>query len=555
MNNAKFRAIPENNNFEIPFKLEKKPLLEWLNTLSSMEGKAACLQLLRLLQTLNEANISSKKRIVFLTLIADYLKSYVNHLEGVCWDVGFPLTIDERVYAEAITWNYLLLSQGFFIAAEDSISKQEAAFSLATALQAKRQAQLHIAAVYSLPNDGFWRDVYQMFSVAEKRNLLDIRIKRLKDITIASIFKKLFIFQVCDTNQFRARDMQTIFYFLDNVCDKVVIKSQIDQEFSYFAIDLGTDSPPFKVNDEIDNLTSMNNRCFSPIIVAHEIYDHLKKETKWTGTIKSINTLLFLRVIKTLGLGQKRKYTRLNDGHQVLGVIGFEDIVSFLRKNKTISPNSFLESDIKPQKEKEVTEELKLYIKNKNAMKEDDALSKKTLADSIWQTPVPINVNDCKEVKVKKIHIFDSSAKGYSVYWNDSNTKIKAKIGDVFGIISEDEKRLEIALIRRISMSEEDNFRFGAEVIGFESEVVYICHPDDKDRYIWAIFIPGIKILGQADTLIFSIGSFKAGDGIYIYKDKQKIQGLVVKELHSTSGIILVELAYPSEDENSVINK
>jgi len=556
MNNSKFRAIPENNNFEIPFKLEKKPLLEWLNTLSSMESKVACLQLLRLLQTLNEANISSKKRLAFLTVIADYLKSYVNHLEGVCWDVGFPLTIDERVYAEAITWNYLLLSKGFFIAAEDTITKQEAAFSLAIALQARRQAQLHIAAVYSLPNDGFWEEIYQMFSVAEKRKLLDIKIKRLKEITVATIFKKLFIFQACDTNQFRARDMQTIFYFLDNVCDKVVIKPQIDQELAYFSFDLGTDNPPLKVNDDADNATSANIRYFSPIIVAHEIYDSLKKGTTWTGTIKSINTTLFLRVIKTLGLGQKRKYTRLNDGHHVSGVIGFEDIVNFLHKNKIISPNNFLESNIKSQKTKEETEKLKLYIKNKNVTQTDGKnLSQETLADSIWQMPTSINDNDNKEVNVKKIHIFDSSAKGYSVYWNDSNTKIKAKIGDVFGIISKDEKRLEIALIRRISMSEGDNFRFGAEVIGFESEVVYICHPDDKDRYIWAIFIPGIKALGQPDTLIFSIGSFKAGDGIYIYKDKQKTQGLVVKELHSTSGIILVELAYPSEDENSAINK
>jgi hypothetical protein len=555
MNNSKFRAIPENNNFEIPFKLEKKPLLEWLNTLSSMESKVACLQLLRLLQTLNKANISSKKRLVFLTIIADYLKSYVNHLEGVCWDVGFPLTIDERVYAEAITWNYLLLSEGFFIAAEDTITKQEAAFSLAIALQAKRQAQLHIAAVYSLPNDGFWKEVYQMFIFAEKRKFLDIKIKRLKDITVASIFKKLFIFQACDTNQFRARDMQTIFYFLDNICDKVAIQLQIDQEFSYFAFDLDADNPPFKVNDDANNTTSVNIRYFSPIIVAHEIYDTLKRGTTWTGTIKSINTTLFLRVIKTLGLGQKRRYTRLNDGHQVLGVIGFEDIVNFLRKNKTISPNNFLESDVSSQKTKDVTGELKLYIKNKNLTKKDKNLSQETLIDSIWQVPESIDINDTKDVNVKKIHIFDSSAKGYSVYWNDSNTKIKAKIGDVFGIISKDEKRLEIALIRRIAMSEGDNFRFGAEVIGFESEVVYICHPDDKDRYIWAIFIPGIKVLGQADTLIFSIGSFKAGDGIYIYKDKQKIQGLVVKELHSTSGIILVELAYPSEDENNTLNK
>ncbi len=542
MSNTKFRGIPENNNFEIPFKLEKKPLLDWLNTLSRADSKVACLQLLRLLQTLNEANISSKKRIIFLTLIAEYLKSYINHLEGVCWDVGFPLTIDERVYAEAVTWNYLLLSQGFFIAAEDTIAKQDAAFALAIALQAKRQAQLHIAAVYSLPTDGFWKEIYQIFMVAEKRSLLDIKVKKLKDITIATIFKKIFIFHTCDTNQFRARDMQTIFYFLDNVCENVLIQQKDDKELTLFSFDLESDIPPIQQNNKI--ITSTSLRYFSPVIVAHEIYNILKQGDAWNGTIKSINTTLFLRVIKTLGLGQKRKYTRIDDGHQVLGVIGFDDIVSFLRKNKAPSPNLTQEKN-ENQKITRGSEKLKLYIKNKSSTEHDDKEPiENTLTDTLWQVPTLIDTSD-KEINVKEIHIFDSSAKGYSVYWNDSNTKIKAKIGDVFGIISRDEKRLEIALIRRISMSGGDNFRFGAEVIGFESEVVYICHPEDKERYIWAIFIPGIKALGQADTLIFSIGSFKAGDQIYIYKGKQETQGLVVKELHSTSGIILVELAYP----------
>ncbi|MDQ7089639.1 MAG: hypothetical protein Q9M50_03220 [Methylococcales bacterium] len=446
MNNSKFRAIPENNNIKIPFKLEKKLLLEWLNTRLEQDSKTACLELLRLLQALNIANISSKKRITFLCIIADYLKKYINDLEGVCWDVGFPLTVDERIYAEAVTWNYLLLSEGFFIAAEDTQVKQDAAFAFVVALQAKRQAQLHIAAIYSLPTDGFWRDIYEMFHIAEKRNLLKVPVKQLNDITPETIFNKIFIFQACDTNQFRARDMQTIFYFLDMVCENIVIKVKADKEHTVFVFDLETDNPPVNCTDYHEANLIETCRYFSTVDIAHEIYDKLKKGMSWSGTLKSINTALFLRVIKTLGLGQKRKYTRLDDGHQMLGIIGFDDIVNFLRyKERPLTDGLEPKNDI--QKAKIASEELKLYIKNKHI----ESLNSDHDDDS-WQPPSTYNTKEINEINVKKIHIFDSSAKGYSVYWSDSNTKLKAKIGDVFGIISADKTRLEIALIRRIAM-------------------------------------------------------------------------------------------------------
>ena len=544
MNNSKFRAIPKHDDFKIPFKLEESALLNWLNELSRHNSQEACLQVLHLLQALKHEEISSKKRISFLIIIAEYLKSYISTLEGVCWDVSFPLTMEERVYAEAVTWNYLAMGEGFFIAAQDS-SKKDACFALTMALQAIGRAQLHIAAVYSIPDDGFWKLIYQMFTFAEERNLLSVKIKEFKNLTLEAMFKKVFVFHACDTNQFRARDMRTVFHFLDNVCNNMPLEKQTNVEHASFVFDLKSDKPPFH-NRNKENISSKGLRYFSPAIVAHEIYDTLKVNNPWSGTSKSINDALFLRVIKTLSLGQRRKYTRLTDGHEVSGVIGFDDIVNFLRKQKSPVPPESHKNDENQSKTSE--EELQLYIDNHRQQlntSDDENYSEISYAmsdNAIWQQNKALE-SPIEKITLKKIRIFDSSAKGYSVYWNDASAK--AKIGDVFGLISEDKKRLEIAVIRRIAMSTYDEFRFGAEIIGFESEVVCICHANNHNVCSWAIFIPGIRALKQTDTLIFSIGTFKTGDGIHIYKGTQRIQGLLVKELHSTSGIILVELAYP----------
>ncbi|MCK5924608.1 MAG: hypothetical protein KAG10_01805 [Methylococcales bacterium] len=549
MNTSKFRPIPEYHPFEIPFALENAALQEWLNALSAEESKSACFQLLRWLQALNLTDLPPQKRLSFLMMTEEYLRSYINHLKGVCWDVGYPLTIDEKVYAEVVTWNYLLLAKGFFIVTQQTQEKAAAAIALSKALTSKGQAQLQIAAVYALPPDGFWQDTYQMFVLAQQKRLLPVTIRKQKKMTLETFFKKLLVFQACDTNQFHARDMQTIFYFLDNVCHKISFKKYEGDLESFFSFDTSIDEPPKKCHIRSHKLSS-TTYYFSPMVVALEIYSTLKGEASWKDILKPVNSTLFSRVIKTLGLGQRRRYTRIKDEYDVQGIIGFEDIVHFLRKAASISVKP--QPQLSLQRAKDATRNLKIYIQNKDvglSVSNESALSQDMAYHSIWHEPTVLKENDAiKEVDIKDIHIFDSSAKGYLLYWNNTNIKLRAKIGDVFGIISKDKQRLEIAMIRRISINENNHFRFGAEVIGFESEIVYICHPD-SDHYIWAIFIPGIKALDQTDTLIFSTENFTVGDKIHIYRGQEKIQGLTVKELHSTSGVFIGELSYPENDK------
>ncbi|MCK5872212.1 MAG: hypothetical protein KAG26_05255 [Methylococcales bacterium] len=550
MNTSKFRSIPEYHPFEIPFILEEAPLLDWLNTLSNEESKNACFQLLRWLQALNSTAIAPQKRLNFLILTDEYLRSYINHLKGVCWDVGYPLTIEEKVYAEVVTWNYLLLAKGFFIVSQESPEKEAAAMALSKALIAKGQAQLQIAAVYALPPEGFWQDTYQMFALAQKKQLLPIKIRKQKTMTLATFFKKLFVFQACDTNQFHARDMQTIFYFLDSVAHKIRFKKYEGDLTSFFSFDVSSDIPPKKYLENT-HTPSSTRYYFAPIVVALEIYATLRSEKPWKDTLKPVNSTLFNRVIKTLSLGQRRKYTRIKDEYDVRGIIGFEDIINFLRKTAATSLST--SQQLPFQAIKEATADLKMYIQNKDigvSMHNETALAQSLSYHSIWHTPTALNTDDnIKAVDIKDIHIFDSSVKGYLLYWNNTNIQLRAKIGDVFGIISKDKKRLEIALIRRISINENNHFRFGAEVIGFESEVVYICHPDHTDHYIWAIFIPRIKGLVQNDTLIFSTENFTVGDKIHIYRGQEKRRGLIPKEQHTNSRIFIGELSYSENDK------
>lgn len=561
---SKFRAIPKLDSFKIPFKLEEEALLDWLTSLNICDGKNACMQIMALLQALNKTEINAKNRLIFLKLINEYLKQCINRLPGQCWDSGFPLSAQETVYTELITWNSLLLAQGFFITAENTSKKNEIAFALAMALNKLGQAQLHIAATYSVPNNGFWNFTYQIFYSAEKKGLLHLPVESndFRSVTINTLFARSLIFFLCDTNQFQPRDTRTIFNFLPQVCVDLPITVFPDgQPETLFMLDLKYDSSPLHVKKQVE-LGSELVRYFSPLAVAKTLAQIIKQGTAWSGTLKSINDTLFTRVVKTLELSQKRKYKRQREeGYSLLGVIGFENIIGFLYKMSTNPLNEEPQQDIKKtvsdyhsSDQDDDSDHDEIIILDKHEKNLHTSAAQKIWEQSKVSTEMPV-----KKISLKDIKIHDTSTNGYSVSWTPPPAN--GKIGDLIGIISQDKKRLEIAIIRRIVLDSENvirklalnakennsvsSFKMGVEVIGFESEIIFLSSINDKSVGAWAVLIPGIEVLKRPDTVIYSIGKFTVGEGVYVHRAGNVKPALLLKSLHSTAAVSYVELTYP----------
>lgn len=584
MNSPTFKDIPKANNFEIPFKLKEELLLEWLLELSKRPSREACELLLLFLQVFNTTQINSKIRTRCLKSSYEYLKEYVHHLEGSCWDASLPLSAKEQDYAEVVAWNYLVLGEGFFIAAQEEQVRADEIYALYMSCYCLRQAQLHIAAVYNSPNAFFWQLTYNVFAWVEKYKLSDVKISgaNLKDITLNDLLAEIFIFQISDTTQFRPRDIQTVFDFLPKVCDKVVVYKLSDTQFqmrflniSYlhafvnrmsratqklagliekrvgasqndlFVFDLNQAVPPTIINQTY-LYTIPSLRYFTAASVIENLEEVLRKGEVWRGILKSINHELFTRVIKTLEPGTKRRGIRTKTEQAMLGVIGFECIVGFLYK---ISSKNKLAQIQAPVEDPTSYEELKKYARQaKYQMGSIDGgffeldFEQPSTVDRPWNHKNEADVTQ-SPVVLKKLTIFDSSEHGYSLHWAD-NQNSKAKVGDIFGIISDDKKRLEIAIIRRIIMIDQQDYKFGTEVLGFESELVMITLAENQSTRKWGVFIPGDATLNQADSLIYTIGDFQPGDFVCIYTSNKTIKAALKKGLNATSAIVHIELDY-----------
>lgn len=555
----KFRAIPKAAPFKFPFKLEERALSDWLIDLSRYDGKEACTEIMALLQTLNKMELSSKNRLTFLKLINGYLKQYIHALPGQYWDKTFPFAAEEIVYAQMVTWNYLLLAQGFFIATENAGKKNDMAFSLAMTLYTLGQAQLHIAAAYFSPNSGFWNLMYQSFYLAEKKGLqhLPVESDDFKPMTVNTLFARNLIFSLCDTNQFQPRDTRTVFNFLPQVCIDLPIRLYPDNQPETFMVDLKYDQPPLNTKNQTE-LGSELVRYFSPIPVASKLDHIIHHGNVWNGTLKSINNTLFSRVVNSLKHHKKRKYKREAEESSLLGVIGFENIIGFLYKFSPAMNELLKYSQQKLSASDHSEEDHLIASQSKNSTQSFFAA-----AHQIWEQNRTALETPIIDVPLKKIKLYDRSTYGYSVSW--TAPPATGKIGDLIGVISEDKKRLEIVIVRRIALGSEDvirrialntgnelgsefdnNVRMGTEVIGFESEIVYLSSVNHRNVGTWAVFIPGIEVLKKPDTVIYGIGKFSAGEPVYLYRGGKAVRALLLKELHSTVVVSHVELSYPA---------
>lgn len=543
-----FKDMPDSSGFQIPFKLKDKFLIEWLQEVSSFRPEHACLNMFKLMRALNGCLLSSVKRAEFLEHIKEYLNASIKQLPNSCWDASFPLSAGEQRYAEIIGWCHLAMAEGFFIAASDAGKKADRARLLATALQAMREAQLHIAATYSTVCRGFWKLTYQVFREAENKKIQHLEIKNSNLPSINTLFSQLLIFHVCDSYQYRTRDMLTLFKFLGNCCNNLDIEHHIDSFDGMFMLDLETDEPAVNLK-RLSEIAVASARYFSPVLIAEEIEYIIENENPWTGSLKAINDSLFERVIKTLKLEQKRRHQRKDANIDLLGVIGLEDILGFLHK---VSKNKIVI-------EKEDREE----TGGENAGSRLDLLDEANKShDFIKGAPENFNFRPKpssnkqeiwhevknrfdparRKVSLKKMTIVDKSATGYSVNWSKAN--VRAKIGDIFGIIPEDKNRLEIAIIRRLAQHSDDFYHFGVEILGFKSEIIYLRPSSTSvENGVWGVLLPGSKEHQRPLSVIYPNCGFACGENYYIHRSEKISLCSFAKIINSTSSFCHVEIA------------
>ncbi len=577
-----FKSVPEVNDKAIPFALEVSELSIWLREKSAAGNWSSCNEVFKAVKVINEQELKPKQNFVFLEGFNAFLKNFTKQVENSYLESSFPLTPENSAHVELITWTYAEIAKGYYNIIDaldektnEALSEERKALVLYRALQMAGLAYLHVSEVYLQPFQGFWQLCYQIYTKAEQLDILDIEIQSndIKSETVNSMFKHILVFELCDTNQFRAKEMRTIYKFLGGFAGHAELFSEIDdskvnQGMNLFQLDKDT-GPVNLANQALKN--DNNVRYISAIKIAKKIYQCLQEGSIGKGALKSINEALFLRVVKTLGKVQKRRHTRVKEERDSSVIIGINNVISFLHsidkenKDEIEKSNANLYNDARLAGMWKIPDlnlvpigdevGLKMERKQKYNVNTDVRLSKIMNAakagqsnSGIWDQPANDQEKMKEDVESDVFEILDSSTRGYNARCKASD--INVRIGEVFAVVADSGTRVEVGLIRRISYSANDELQLGVELIGWEAKAVCISRPKEDDTAIWAILLPGEKVLKENDSVLFESSNFLSGEFIDLRQGRTKIQCRLKKLLHSTSSVSHAELLYMDKNKS-----
>ncbi|MGR9115441.1 MAG: hypothetical protein ACU85E_06720 [Gammaproteobacteria bacterium] len=573
MKNYKFRAPPDIAIDPMPFELKEPAFNEWLGSLSFKNSYKACQQLFSVLKALDSTVLEVELEFAFLHGMVATVDDLAERLEFSYLDSGFPLSEEEMANVEMLGWTYIelsrLLSRLYRQIEEEEgepWSQNDKAETLYKALYSASRLQLYANEVYTMVHSDFWQECYQIYQSAEKNRLLNVQISKGGDnnATIDSVFKRILIFDICDTNCFRSREMKNLEGILQSYSVSAVImdKPPTQQEIGVFQFNLNNDQSPKKWTPAMPAEDSFS-RYVNVVPVAKNLYGSLQQPKQGGNTLQSVNKAMLLKVVSMLSKGQKRKSTRFATEGDTSGFIGFNNVVSIIAKTHGKTADNLVPSptydpriagrwkepdfDLVPVGDEF---EHQLHQGRTGDLGVDPKIAKILQARSQlkayegdWTQVSNERSRLVDEVTVGHFDIFNSSIKGYGLLWKENVQKVK--IGEVFGIEQERGNRLEIGLVRRIEVQSDQALRLGIELIGLESDMLWLSWAGiNKSHGMLAIFIPAIAVLKQPDSIVVANTQLKPGQQVVIFRDKNEIPCRVGNVLHSTPAINHFELLY-----------
>lgn len=571
MDTYKFSITPVDTKIQLPFNLTETALTQWLKNLPKpVEAKP----ILCAIQAINKENdLTKTSKLSFLENIYHLVPAILEPLKQTILNSALPLSPEELDSARNIVSIHAELANGFASCITNR-SNRSSAKTLFYGLQSLITAYIHISEVYQQPFSNFWKQSYKLYGLACKLQIQDQKIAHYKghSNTISKAFKHLLALYHCGLEQFRPRDMLAISTILEKNTSLMLIDIQITPINStlYSGFDLNTNTAPTTI-PRLKTTEESTLRFFSAYSVAAEISKNVQVEANGTGVLKSINVRNILQAAKTLSLSQKRKFTRFNEKKIKTGIIGFNTIIAELAKVSSLSPTtsaSITEYDPRfvggwripnlelvtegyesldvmrgkldqdqnlmlPEEKIRLSPEKKIFDANNNI---DSSNSR------IWDTPSDSKQQEPSSSANSELDIHDSSVKGYKVVYNTrGDHTARLQIGDIIGI--KNNESIEIGIIRRILQLSEHKLQLGIKLLGLKAELAYISLPKHHSVYAWVLFLPGIKVLNTADSIVFNDNKFQRGEFVNLYRtDKEVVAFRLSKLLNISSAAMHMEL-------------
>lgn len=571
--------LPERGMLLLPFQPERSAVSAWLNELPIANVDRSTEMVLRALQSLSHHPLSAAQRLEFAELCRPCVCYLSGALEPHFLEAEYPLEGSLYAKMESSVWLHVELMNAYQRILEDKafgeFVRADRARAIHRALFSAGRILLRISQAYEAPYAQFWNGVYRCYRLAERHELLDEAVQDKesdpgKASTVETMFKRLLVFAVCDLSCFRPREMRQIHDIAAQFSEYALLQKEAPPHTGnvVFAFNPHTDEPPRLRSlmglEEKGETIYLLTRPVAEQITAHYLKSPLPQE----GKIDRPSQAMLIRLINTLGAPVKRRYARMTEKSERTLVIGFKNLISALAgADKEVRQELEKRAEKEPKLDPRIAGQWRVpefelvpmddefgsppvrrparhEVRSESAV--DRLMSKRQPRRSkeagIWSKKKREEIVLSREEVSDTGEVIDCSAVGYSFVWKSDKPGIK--IGDVVGLCVENETRIEIGVIRRMSRSKEGELLFGVEILAPAAKLVGIAIPGHEESRAWAIFLAGAEAGKQPDTLLLPPSAYQPGEYVNLTREGQEVHCRLSQLLQSTAAFNHIALTY-----------
>lgn len=413
-----------------------------------------------------------------------------------------------------------------------SYLKQELPTAIHRALSDTSRAMLRTFQLYVTPPKGIWRELNQLYYLAEQLKLHTVKIHDSENhgsdpIDIADAYLRPVMLSLSKPNQLRYENLTRLFNALEQWCSRINVEESLDD--ALFAVDLGGDEGPTYAN-MLGH--SQRPRGIRTNVLVYEIEAYLNDIDSKVPVPDYIDEHLLTHAVTAWGKMTQRSFKRLRTEGSLKVCVGLRGAHYFLSGGVDFSAqisnnNTMLQREINPFGDRSLDISGSASAKRRPGDVWEDAFDLRVRIPENPNIANPENILQQRATKSTEpqtkfsyhdTEAIDTSPGGYCIRWTGAIPST-LRTGELIALRDATDPRWCVAVVRWIRQDTETTM--GIELLAPRAIPVasrVIQKRGGPTDYARALLLPELKPINQPATLITPSVPFTSEQKIHIQR-------------------------------------
>lgn len=546
------------------FNTNPKAVKKWIKDLPLANLGATTQQVYRAIKELNTVEIKTAHRFEILEEFREPVEFIVNGLRKHYAIKALPLSEKNRDIANLAVELFYNMSIGYKIIVEQSasafikINHKQLSVSIQRSIAYLSSVLIENYLIYAASKEGIWEQIHMLYQYAASKklheiNVTDIQLKYNKSTTISSAYMHMLLVSATDPFHMRLGEVLDIFNEMETWTHYCKLQKDIPSqlETGTFLVRPNMDLPPINFNSDQAKKDKKNF-----IFITHDLVNAIDtgiQKSHKTGLFKKKpkifpNEKILSRVLLSLGILPKRKYSRTETAAKVLAVTGLTAVHHLLHLENGDDINEIYQDTKSSFNAKETNKNNNIW--NLVATGHGPDVHKRLMHKPKEQisSTVPTNIIH-EEWKLCNI-----SSGGYCVI-SDISSSSKVQIGELIAIkeVQSDDRIWQLGAVKWLKADNELGVSLGVQILFPGGSPIITKVKNDSGALCPAqksILLPAVKPLNQPSTIITPTLHYAVGKEINIRVGKKAAKIVLTKLVQSTNAFSQFEYVATNKEEN-----